>query len=117
MTDMKRMEQAKAIAEAIKESDYRHYGIHIMHLGEHYSEGDIAKVSRRGGLKEDGNELDTGTYTILIPDSPSIDDIIETLDRARMYGKRFVLLGCLEGKDGYDPDEICMKDAKVLMIL
>ncbi len=117
MTDMKCIEQAKAIAETIRKNEYRHYGIHILHLDEHYSEGDIAKVSRKGGLKEDGKGLDTGTYTISIPAAPSIDDILETLDRARMYGNKFVLLGCLEGKGGYDPDEICMKDAMVLMIL
>jgi hypothetical protein len=117
MTDSKRIEQAKMIAEMINKDEYKHYGIRVLLPDEHYSEGDIARVSHKGGLKENGSDLDTGTYTILVPAYPGIDDIIETIDRARMYGKRLALLGCLEGKGGYDLDEICMKNATVLIII
>jgi len=117
MTDSSKIEQAKVISEIIKNNEYKHYGIRVLFPDENYSEGDTAKISHKGGLKGDDNDLDTGTYTILIPAGPSIDDILETMDRAMMYGKRLALLGCLEGKDGYDPDEICMKSATVLMIL
>lgn len=117
MTDSSKIEQAEMISEIIENNEYKHYGIHVLLPDENYSEGDIAKISHKGGLRGDDKDLDTGTYTILIPAGPSIDDILETMDRAMMYGKRLALLGCLEGKDGYDPDEICMKSATVLMIL
>ncbi len=112
-----RIERAKAISEIVEKNEYKHYGIRVLLTDENYSEGDIAKVSHKGGLREDDRNFDTGTYTILIPPCPSVDDILETVDRALMYGNRLALLGCLESRDGYDPDEICMKNAKVLMIL